>query len=84
MRHQWKILKKINVKSGYKIKEVRDMIKYLVDMNENDYGVVKHTVGVNDDVYVIVADKMLSTDEIVDFIGCDEDELQQIDYEDYE
>lgn len=60
------------------------MIKYLVDMNENDYGVVKHTVGVNDDVYVIVADKMLSTDEIVDFIGCDEDELQQIDYEDYE
>lgn len=60
------------------------MIKYLVDMNENDYGVVKHTVLVNDDVFVVVADKMLTIDEIVDFIGCDEEELQQIDYEDYE
>ena len=60
------------------------MIKYLVDMTENDYGVVKHTVLVNDDEFVVVADKKLNIDEIVDFIGCDEEELQQIDYEDYE
>ena len=60
------------------------MIKYLVDMKENDYGVVKHTVMVNDDVFVIVSDKELNIGEIADFIGCDEDEISQIDYADYE
>lgn len=60
------------------------MIKYLVDMKENDYGVVKHTVMVNDDVFVIVSDKKLNIGEIADFIGCDEYEISQIDYADYE
>lgn len=60
------------------------MIKYLVDMKEGDYGVVKHTVMVNDDVFVIVSDKELHIGEIADFIGCDEDEITQINYEDYE
>lgn len=60
------------------------MIKYLVEMNENDYGVVKYDVLVNDDSFHFVSDRSLSTEEIAKFLDCEVDEIVQIDFEDYE
>lgn len=60
------------------------MIKYLVEMNENDYGVVKYDILVNDDSFQLVSDRSLSTEEIAKFLECEADEIVQIDSEDYE
>ncbi len=60
------------------------MIKYLVDMKENDYGVVKYDVLVNDDSFQFVSDRSLSTEEISKFLECEVEEIAQIDFEDYE
>jgi hypothetical protein len=60
------------------------MIKYLVDMKENDYGVVKYDVLVNDDSFQFVSDRSLSTEEIAKFLECEVEEIAQIDFEDYE
>ena len=60
------------------------MIKYLVEMNENDYGVVKYYILVNDDSFQLVSDRSLSTEEIAKFLECEVDEIVQIDSEDYE
>lgn len=60
------------------------MIKYLVNMNENDYGVVKYDVLVNDDSFQFVSDRSLSTEEIAKFLECEVEEIVQIDFEDYE
>lgn len=60
------------------------MIKYLVEMNENDYGVVKYDILVNDDYFKLVSDRSLSTEEIAKFLECEVDEIVQIDSEDYE
>lgn len=60
------------------------MIKYLVEMNENDYGVVKYDILVNDDYFQLVSDRSLSTEEIAKFLDCEVEEIVQIDFEDYE
>jgi hypothetical protein len=60
------------------------MIKYLVDMKENDYGVVKYDVLVNDDSFHFVSDRSLSIEEIAQFLECEVEEIAQIDFEDYE
>ena len=60
------------------------MIKFLKDMKENDYGVIKYEVLVNDDVFHFVSDKKLSTDEMAKFLDCEVDEIVQIDFCDYE
>lgn len=60
------------------------MIKYLVEMNENDYGVVKYDILVNDDFFQLVSDRSLSTEEIAKFLYCEIEEIVQIDFEDYE
>ena len=60
------------------------MIKYLVEMNENDYGVVKYDILVNDDSFKLVSDRSLSTEEIAKFLDCEVEEIIQIDSEDYE
>lgn len=60
------------------------MIKYLVEMNENDYGVVKYDILVNDDSFKLVSDRSLSTEEIAKFLECEVEEIIQIDSEDYE
>lgn len=60
------------------------MIKYLVEMNENDYGVVKYDILVNDDSFQLVSDRSLSTEEIAKFLDCEVEEIVQIDSEDYE
>jgi hypothetical protein len=53
-------------------------------MNENDYGVVKYDVLVNDDSFQFVSDRSLSTEEIAKFLECEVEEIAQIDFEDYE
>lgn len=60
------------------------MIKFLKDMGENDYGVVKFKVGVLDDVYEFVSDRYLHTEEIASFLECKEEDIVQIDFEDYD
>lgn len=60
------------------------MIKHLIDMKENDYGVVKYDVLVNDDSFQFVSDRSLSTEEIAKFLECEVEEIMQIDFEDYE
>lgn len=60
------------------------MIKWLKDMTENDYGVVKYGVLVNDDYFEFVTDRKLRTEEIANFLECEENEIYQIDMEDYE
>lgn len=59
------------------------MIKYLVDVNENDYGSLKYDVAVNDDFFQLVSDRYLSTDEIADFLECKVEEIIQVEFEDY-
>lgn len=66
------------------MKGYKDMIKYLVEMNENDYGVVKYDILVNDDYFQLVSDRSLSTEEIAKFLDCEVEEIVQIDFEDYE
>lgn len=60
------------------------MIKFLKDMKENDYGVVKYDVYVLDDHYQFVSDRSLRTEEIAKFLECNEEDIVQIDLEDYE
>lgn len=60
------------------------MIKYLKDMKDNDYGVVKYGVLVNDDYLEFVSDRKLNLGEIAKFLECGSEEIWQIDFEDYE
>lgn len=53
-------------------------------MKENDYGVVKYDVYVLDDHYQFVSDRSLRTEEIAKFLECNEEDIVQIDLEDYE
>lgn len=60
------------------------MIKFLKDMDENDYGVIKYEVLVLYNVYKFVSDRYLHTEEIASFLDCDEEDIVQIDFEDYD
>lgn len=61
------------------------MIKFLKDMEKNDYGVVKYRVLLlSDDYFDFVADRKLNIGEIAKFLDCGSEEIVQIDFEDYE
>ncbi len=61
------------------------MIKWLKDMTDKDYGVVKYGVlDIHDDYFVFVSDRKLNLGEIAKFLECGSEEIAQIDMEDYE
>ena len=58
------------------------MIKYLKDMANNDYGVVKYGVlDIHDDYFEFVSDRKLNLGEIAKFLDCGSEEIVQIDME---
>lgn len=60
------------------------MIKFLKDMDVNDYGAIKYDVLVLDDSFQFVSDRKLKTEEIASFLDCNEEDIVQIDFEDYD
>lgn len=59
-------------------------MKYLINSNPNDNFSLKYTVCVNDDVFEILTNEKASTEELAKFIGCEVDEIVQVELTEYE
>lgn len=59
-------------------------IKYMKDVKPNDFFIIKWSVLVNDDSFEFASEGMMTTEEIAEFLECEEEEIGQIDLEDFE
>lgn len=59
-------------------------VKYMKEVKPNDFFSIKWRIWVNDDYFEIASEGWMTIEEIAEFLECEEEEIVQIDLEDFE